>query len=145
MKLDDWKMTDFLNFPAEEAEKTLEALKQAEQTNDIEALKWCARRLAWLDDTSEIDTGEADHYPVHLFNKAWAEALKNDPPPESIADIIAQIDKEEEPQTPTAAVAEKAIETVRTFFEDNMGGESFKAICVSLDELKKAVKKSEAA
>jgi hypothetical protein len=35
-------MTKFMDFPAEEAEKTIEAMKQAEGTGDIEALKWCA-------------------------------------------------------------------------------------------------------
>jgi hypothetical protein len=142
MKIDEGKMTYYLELPAEEAEKVLEALKQAEQTNDIEALKWCARRLVWLDDTSEITSGDDNGYPADIFNRAWAETLKNDPVPESIADIIARIDNEDQP--PTAVDANNAIETMRTYFENNMGGKSFNAICTSLDALKKAVKESEA-
>jgi hypothetical protein len=98
MKLDEGKSTRFLSLPLEETERTLEALKQAEETNDIEALKWCARRLAWLDETSETERGDDDNYPAHLFNEAWADALKVDPAPQSIAGIMAQIDGEEEPE-----------------------------------------------
>jgi hypothetical protein len=100
MKKDKGGWTDFLALPAEEAERTLEALKQAEQTNDIEALKWCARRLAWLDDTSEIESGDDEFYRERLFNKAWADQLKADPPPDSVAGIIARIDQEDEPEQP---------------------------------------------
>ena len=142
MKVGSGRVTDFLSLPAEEAERTFEALKKAEETNDIKALKWCARRLCWLDDTSEIINGCDDHYPEHLFNKAWAEALKADPLPASIAGIIARID--EPPEAPDAADARKAIETLKAFFEDSLGGKRFKAACTSLDALREAVKKAEA-
>ena len=139
MKTGSGRSTDFLALPAEEAERTLEALKQAEKTNDIEALKWCARRLVWLDEVSEIISGEDDYYPEHLFNKAWRGELKHDPPPASIAGIIARID--EPPETPDAR---KAIETLEAFFEASPGTKSFKAACASLDALREAVKKAEA-
>jgi hypothetical protein len=145
MKLDKGKMTDFLYLPVDEAERTLEALKQAEQTNDVEAMKWATRRLSWLDDVSEIGGGDDKFYPVHLFNKAWAETIKNDPVPESIAAIIARIGQESEPEPPTAADAGKAIDTVRAFLEDGLGGKRFKAACTSLDALREAVKTAEAA
>ena len=145
MNLSRGRMTDFIALPAEEAERTFEALKQAEETNDNEALKWCARRLVWLDDTSEIESGDDENYPAHLFNMAWAEQLKNDPPPASIAGIIAKIDQDDPPDTPTAADAKKSLDTLKAFFEDNLGGKSFKAACTSLDALREAVKKTEAA
>jgi hypothetical protein len=144
MKKDKQGMTDYLTLPADEAERVLEALKQAESTNDIEALKWCARKLCWLDDTAEIESADDQNYPEHLFNKAWAKLLKNDPVPASIADIIARID-EDEPKPPTAEDAGNALETVRAFFQENVGGKSFKAVCVSLDALRGALIKAEAA
>ena len=95
MILDTGKMTEFLSLPAGEAEAIIEAIKQAEQTNDIEALKWCARRIIWLADVSEIESGDDEHYPARFFNMAWNETLKNDPTPESIIGIIAKINQRE--------------------------------------------------
>ena len=138
MKIGSGRVTDYLSLPAEEAERTIEAMKQAEQASDIEALKWCARRIVWLDDTSEIVSGDDLSYPEHLFNKAWGEQLKNDPVPESIKDIIAQIDQEET-QAPTAEDAGEALDTLKVFFEENLGGKSFKAVRASLDALRETV------
>jgi len=138
MKLDSGRMTDFLSLPADEAERTLEAMKQAERTNDIEALKWCARRLVWLDDTAQIASGDDSFYPAHIFNKAWAEMLKTDPPPKSIAEIISRID-EDEPESITATDAGKALETLGVYLEESLGGKSYKAIVEKLDALRKAV------
>jgi hypothetical protein len=139
MKLDEGRSTDYLDLPAEEAERTLEALKQAEATNDIEALKWCARRLAWLDDTSQISNGDDSFYPAHIFNKTWAEMLKNDPPPKSIAAIIAKIDQDEPEKEITAAEAGEALETVRAYLEENLGGKIYKAVLEKLDALRETV------
>jgi hypothetical protein len=138
MKLSDGRMTDYLELSAEEAKKVIEAMKLAEQTNDTEALKWAARRIVWLDNTAEITEGDDYSYPCHLFNKAWAEMLKTDPPPKSIAEIINRID-EDEPKPPTAADAGEALETVRTYLEESLGGKSYKAVVEKLDELRKAV------
>lgn len=144
MKLDSGRSTDFVSLPAEEAEKTIEAIKQAEQTNDIEALKWCARRIVWLDDVSEIVCGDDTFHPAHLFNKTWADTLKTDPVPDSIKDIIARIDQETEPEPPDADDAGKALNTLRSFFEENMGGKSYRAVCELLDNLRGALKTAEA-
>ena len=140
MKLDSGRSTDFLTLPVEEAERTIEAMKLAEETNDIEALKWCARRIVWLDETAEIIGGDDAFFPAHIFNKAWGEILKAEPPPASIAGIIAKIDQAE---PITAATAGKAIETLKEYFEENMGGKTFRAVCTSLNALREAVKKSE--
>jgi hypothetical protein len=131
MKLDSGRSTDFLSLPAEEAERTIDAMKQAEQANDIEALKWCARRIAWLDDTSEIIGGDDGYHPAHIFNRAWNEQLKNDPAPDSIADIINRAD---EPEPVTASAAEKALDTVKAFFE-----ESFAAALNSISTLRHTI------
>jgi len=114
MKLDKGRSTDFLSLPADEAEKVIEAMKQAEQTNDIEALKWAARRIAWLDDTSEIIHGDDDFHPAHIFNKAWAQMLESDPPPESIAEIICNKD---EPKPPTAEETKRIPPKTEVFLE----------------------------
>jgi hypothetical protein len=143
MKLDDGRSTDFLTLPAEEAEKVIEAMKLAEQKNDVEALKWCVRRMAWLDDTSEIIGGDDYFHPAHIFNKTWGEMLKSDPPPKSIAEIINRV-VEDEPKLPTAADARKALETVRAYLEESLGGKSYKAVTEKLDGLRKAVETAEA-
>ena len=99
MKLDEGRMTDFLMLPIEEAEAIIEAMKQAEQVGDIETLSWATRRIVWLYEEASNVTGYDDRdYPAHLFNKVWAETLKNDPPPESIAATIAKIGQGE-PET----------------------------------------------
>ena len=143
MKLDDGRSTDFLTLPADEAEKVIEAMKLAEQKNDVEALKWCARRIAWLDDTAEILSGDDNFHPAHIFNRTWGEMLKSDPPPESIAEIINRI-VEDEPKPPTAADAGEALETVRAYLEESLGGKSYKAVIENLDALRKAVETAEA-
>ena len=94
MKIDSGRETGFLALPAEEAGKTIEAMKKAEETSDIEALKWCARRIVWLDDVSEIIGGEDYFYRAYLFNKAWQKELKTDPVPDSIRGIITRIVQE---------------------------------------------------
>jgi len=144
MRTSDGGSTEFVNFPAEETEKVIEAMKLAEQKNDVEALKWCARRIVWLDDTSEIIGGDDYFHPAHIFNKTWGEMLKSDPPPESIAGIINRID-EDKPKPPTAADAGEAIETVRAYLEESLGGKSYKTVIENLNALKMAVKKAEAA
>jgi len=138
MKLDSGRMTGFLSLPADEAEKVIEAMKLAEQTNDIEALKWTARRIVWLDDTAQITSGDDYFHPAHIFNRTWAEILKTDPPPKSIAEIINRID-EDEPEIITAADAGEALETVRAYLEESLGGKSYKAVVEKLDTLRKAV------
>ena len=95
MKLDSGGTTEFLAFPLEETEKVIEAMEQAEQAEDIEALKWCARRFVWLGEIAEIEDGDDRSYPASVFNKAWAETVKNDPPPESITGIFTRLERTE--------------------------------------------------
>ena len=92
MELDSGGLTDFLMLPAEEAKIITDELKKAEKTNDIEALKWCARRIVWLDDVSEIISSGDNFYPAHVFNKAWEKELKSDTVPDSMTAIIALIE-----------------------------------------------------
>jgi hypothetical protein len=140
MKLDSGRSTDFLSLPAEEAERTIEAMKQAEQTSDIEALKWCARRIVWLDDTSEIIGGDDGYHPAHIFNRAWNEQLKNDPAPDSIAAIINRAD---EPEPVTAADAEKALDTVKAFFEENLARKGLAAAVNTIGILRNTIMDTE--
>ena len=76
MRTSDGGSAEFVNLPAEETEAVIEAMKLAEQKNDVEALKWCARRIVWLDDTSEIIGGDDNFHPAHIFNKTWGEMME---------------------------------------------------------------------
>jgi len=135
-------MTDMVGFPIEETDKIMDAMEQAEKSEDLPALKWCARFLRWLWDEGEIMGTDGYCYSAGLFNKMWSNLLKSDTPPESIAAII---NRETEPEPPTAADAEKALETVREYFEENLGGKSYKAIVEKLDALQEAVETAGAA
>jgi hypothetical protein len=143
MKLDEGRMTGYVELPEAEAEAVIAAMKQAEQTNDIEALKWTARRIVWLDDTAQITDGDDYFHPAHIFNREWAEMLKSDPPPESIAEIINRID-EDEPALITAEDAERALDTVKAFFEKNIPHKVIAAALSSVDAMRDAVKTAEA-
>ncbi|MCL2277180.1 MAG: hypothetical protein FWC21_04720 [Treponema sp.] len=127
----------FLELPAEEMEKLIEAMKKAEQENDVEALKWCARRMVWLNDISQIIIEDDPFYPERIFNMTWNEHLKNDPVPESIKEIIAQIDGEPEP--PTAAAATEALETIKTYLEYVLGGKTYRASSEKLTALQEII------
>jgi hypothetical protein len=96
MKLDNGKMTGFLSFPDEETEKVINAMSGAEKAADMKALQWCARRLVWLAANADRERGDDESYPAHLFNRDWEDQLKDDPPPESIQNIIT-CDHESEP------------------------------------------------
>jgi hypothetical protein len=93
MKIDDGGMTMFLEFPMEETKAVIKAMKKALKKNDIEALKWAARRMVWLRKSSESCSGGDEFFPAIHFNKAWKKELKTDPPPASIARIIARIER----------------------------------------------------
>ena len=118
MRVDEEGSTNFLLFPYEEAGKTIKALGHAEKADDLEALKWCARRLAWLDDEAVVTNAVDNFYQAQEFTRDWARALKTDPPPDSIRAIIDQIDQGE-PEPPTAADAGEALDTVLKFFKAN--------------------------
>ena len=139
MKVEDGS-TDFLDFPIEEMERIIEAMEQAGKAGDLKALQWCARRLQWLYEEAEISTGGADRRAVRLFNSAWDAQLKSDPVPESIAAIM---NRKDEPKPITAADAGEALDTVKAFFEENLGGKNFRAILESLGALRAAVNAAE--
>jgi hypothetical protein len=134
-------MTSMVEFPLEEMDRLMEAGEQAEKTGDTEALKWIYRRLRWLWDEGDFIHSYKYSYSADLFNKTWAMIINNDPPPETIAGIIS---REDEPEPFTATDARKALKIVRLFFENSLGGKSFKAACASLDALSEAVKTAEA-
>jgi hypothetical protein len=135
-------MTDMVEFPIEETDKIMEAMEQAEKAGDLKALQWCARFLRWLWDEGGVVSVDDYCYSEDLFNKMWDSLLKNDPAPDS---IVAIINRKDEPKPPTAEDAEKAIDTLKAFFEDSLGGKSRKAVTEKLDALEQAVKKTEAA
>ena len=138
-----YRQYDFAEFPVEETEKTIAAMKKAEQENDIEALKWCAWRMEWLWEVSDISSGDDSFYPEHIFNKSWKDQLKIDPVPESIKDIIAKIDQINEPEPPNAAACGEALETIKAYFENNLGGKKYREISQTLCALQTAVKQTE--
>jgi hypothetical protein len=142
MKTDERGNVDFVHLPVEEAENVIEAMEEAEKAADVPALKWCARRVIQLYRMFEDDVCSCDdlYIPVKVFNRLWETALKNDPPPESIAAIIAKVD-EDKPELSGAAEAEKALDTLGVYFEENLGGRLFKTVSGSLDSLRYAVKK----
>jgi len=89
MELNSDKMTGLLCFPVKEAEKIIEAMKQAEAAADLKALQWCVRQFLWLtDNAADHSTGDDELYPAHIFNRDWDKQLKADPPPESVKGII---------------------------------------------------------
>jgi hypothetical protein len=91
METNNERSTLWWSFPAEETGKTLEALRRAGETDDIATLKWCVRRLLWLEEqTAEEIWGDCNFDTAWYFNLAWTESLKNDPVPDSIADIFEQ-------------------------------------------------------
>jgi hypothetical protein len=120
----------------------MDAMELAEKTDDLAAFKWCFRRLVWLWQEGDITGDDKYCYTVDLFNKAWAEMLKNDPAPDSITAII---NRKDEPQPPTAADAEKALDTVKAFFEENIPRKVIAAALSSVDAMRDAVKTAGAA
>jgi hypothetical protein len=129
--------TDMVLFPIEETDRIMDAMELAEKAGDLPALQWCARFLRWLWDEGDI-TSVGDYcYCEDLFNKMWASLLKGDPAPESIAAII---NRKDAPQPPTTSDAEKALDTVKAFFEENLGGKSFRETLELLGNLRAALK-----
>lgn len=129
-------MTDVVGFPCEETDKTMDAMQLAEQKGDIDALRWCARRLCWLYDQAEIISSDTYCYTVTLFNVAWLDALKYDPPPASIA---ALVDTNRKPGAPTGEAAGEALDTLKTFFEESMANGKLPDVRKALDDLRGVV------
>jgi hypothetical protein len=132
-------ITDMVMFPIEETDRIVDAMEQAEKTGDLKALQWCARFLIWL--WAEAEVIGADDYAnaESLFNRLWESLLKDDPAPESITAIINR--KEEfRYRPPTAKEAEKALDTVKAFFEENIPRKVIAAALSSVDAMREAVK-----
>ena len=121
MKADKRGNVEYIDFPAEETFRVMEAMGQAEQSGDMDALRWAARRILFMANIYEGDTTKDNdpYIPVCIFNRLWeAEQLK-DPPPESIADIIARIDQDEPPATDPGKEQEIAREDARADMRDS--------------------------
>jgi hypothetical protein len=135
-------MTRMIGMPHIEAYNVIDAMETAEKAGDLKALQWCARRIVWLYEQGEAYSGDMFCNAEKLFNDTWADMLKRDPPPESIAAVIALGDGAAETEPPDAEDAKEAIETLKAFFEENMGGKIYKTVIENLDALKMAVKKA---
>jgi hypothetical protein len=134
-------MTSMVGFPIEETNRIMDAMTQAEKAGDLEALQWCARFLKWLWDEGGIIEVDDYCYSEGLFNKVWDSLLKSDLPPESIATII---NRKDGPQPPTIADAEKALDTVKVFFEENIPRKVIAAALSSLEAMREVIKTAEA-
>jgi len=133
-------MTDMVEFPIEETDKIIDAMEQAEKAGDVKALQWCARFLRWLWDEGGIVSVDDYCYNEGLFNKMWDCLLKADPAPETIAAII---NRKDGPKPPTVADAEKALDVVKEFFQENIPHKAITALS-SVDAMREAVKTAEA-
>ena len=136
-------MTRMIGMPAFELWNIIDAIEAAEKTADTKALQWCARRLLWFYEQGEVSESDKFHRTESFFNDTYAKILERDPPPKSIAGFIEREDREGE-EAPDAADAHEALDTLKAFLMDSLGGKSFKVACTSLYALREAVKKSEA-
>ena len=135
-------MTRMIGMPHTEAYNVIDAMEAAEKAADTKALQWCARRIVWLYEQGESYSGDMFCNAEKLFNDTWADMLKRDAPPESIAAIIARGDGAAETEPPDAEDATGAIDTLKAFFEENAGGKIYKTVIDNLNALKMAVKKA---
>jgi hypothetical protein len=65
----------------DELKTVMKIMDKAEKADDLKALKWSARKIAWLYKMSELANLEFSELTVNLFNDAWQGLLKTDPPP----------------------------------------------------------------
>ena len=127
-------ITDVVVFPFEETDRIMAGMELAEETNDLEALRWCARRLRWLNDQAETMESNIDYHTANLFNVAWGSLQEHDPPPASIA---ALVDPDQGP--PTGEAAGEALDTLKVFFEENMANRKLQDVRNALDDLRSMV------
>jgi hypothetical protein len=133
MKVEDG-MTKVVELPLAEADKVMGGMEQAERAGDLEGLRWCARMLKWLWDQGEVNSTDTYCYTENLFNRAWNYALEKDPPPASIAAMIAGRE-----EGPTGSAAERALDTLAAFFEENMAKKGLPAALKAVETLRGAV------
>jgi hypothetical protein len=122
-------MTRMIGMPRIEAYNVIDAMETAEKAGELKALQWCARFLRWLWDEGGIVSVDDYCYNEGLFNKMWDSLLKADPAPESITAII---NRKDGPKPPTGEDAEKALDVVKAFFQENI---PHKAIAAALSTL----------
>jgi len=89
--------TVMIQFPIMETGKIMAILRQAEQDNNHEALKWGAHVLVSLYDLVKTNTttDTMDGFTFNCFNHAWELLLKLNPAPESVLSMEATIKAKE--------------------------------------------------
>ena len=140
MKVEKNGSTDMVEFPFDETDKIMDAMKLAEKAGDLKALQWCARRLQWLWQEGSLTDTDKYCYTESLFNTAWAALSKNDPAPDSIAAII---NREDEPEPVTAEAAEKALDTVKAYLEETLAKKGLAAAVNTIGILRNTIRDTE--
>ena len=75
----------FLTFFKTETDIVLEAMRQAEKTDDLAGLKWAARQFEWLYGMSEpLEWDQETEYGTQVCTMAWVLRVRQDPPPKSL-------------------------------------------------------------
>jgi len=75
-------------YPYEVVVKIMDALKLAEHKSDLEALKWCAKKILFLYEIAETSTGCVSPEQIgKLFMSAYAKGYA---PPDLIAGIVGE-------------------------------------------------------
>jgi hypothetical protein len=128
-------MTDVVDLPFGEAGRIMDGMEQAEKAGDLDGLRWCARMIRLLWDQADINSTDAYSYAENLFNCAWDYAMEKDPPPASIAAIVAR----EKEEGPDGKAAGRALDTLRLFFEENMAKKGLPEALKNLAALRGAV------
>ncbi|MCL2831564.1 MAG: hypothetical protein FWD78_00200 [Treponema sp.] len=80
-------------FPADEMTEIMSLLKLAEQTANLEGLRWCSRRILWLynifkddihQDNEPFLSNEPPVFTIDSFNEAYDVELNKDKIPETL-------------------------------------------------------------
>ena len=74
-------------YPYEVVVKIMDALKLAEHKSDLEALKWCAKKILFLYEIAETSTGCVSPEQI---GKLFMSAYRGDAPPDLIAGIVGE-------------------------------------------------------
>jgi hypothetical protein len=112
----------------------MNGMEQAEKAGDLESLRWCARMLKWLWDQGEVNSYDTCCYTEKLFNRAWNYVLEKDPPPASIAAIVAGRE-----EGPMGKAAERARDTLAAFFEESLAKRDLPAALRAVENLRGTV------
>ena len=137
-------MTKMIGMPSFELWNVIEAIEEAEEAADLEALQWAARRIMWFYKQGEVYSSDKFCNAGSFFNNTYAKTLTADPPPVSISDFIFREDRSND-EPLDALDARDALNVLQDYLKENMDKDGYKAARSSLDALQKAVKKTEAA